>query len=71
MEVMLTLPLATPPEAGEKITVNDVLCPAANATGNVNPLKLNPEPLALAAEIVRLVPPEFVRVPLRDFGVPI
>ena len=31
---------------------------------------LNPVPVALAAEIVRLVPPELVRVWLSDFEVP-
>lgn len=36
----------------------------------MSPLKLNPVPLALAAEIVRLLPPLFVRVSLSDFEVP-
>ena len=35
---------------------------AANVKGNDSPLKLNPVPLAEAAEIVRLDPPELVRV---------
>jgi len=38
--------------------------------GSVSPLKLNPAPLALAAEIVRLDPPELLSVPLSDFDVP-
>jgi hypothetical protein len=42
--------------------VNDVLWPAFNVKGKVSPLRLNPLPLAAAAEIVKLVPPEFVNV---------
>jgi len=61
-EVTLTLPLAAPLAVGEKSTVKDVLWPAANVKGKVSPLKLNPVPLAVAAEIVRLVPPELVSV---------
>jgi len=71
VEVMPTLPLATPFAVGEKSTVNDVLWPAVNVNGKDKPLKLNPPPLAVAAEIVRLVPPELVRVPVSDFEVPI
>ncbi len=68
--VTFTLPLAAPDAVGEKRTVNEVLWPAVSVTGNDRPLKLNPVPLALAAEIVRLLPPELVSVPLRDFDVP-
>jgi hypothetical protein len=69
LEVMLTLPLAAPLVVGEKSTVNDVLWPAVNVKGKDRPLKLNPLPLAGAAEIVRLDPPELVRVSLNDFEV--
>ena len=62
LEVMLTLPLTAPLAAGANFTVNEVLCPAFNVKGKLSPLILNPVPLALAAEIVRLVPPEFVSV---------
>ena len=68
-EVMLTLPLAAPLAVGEKSTVNDVLWPAVNVKGKDRPLKLNPVPLAVAAEIVRLEPPVLVRVSLNDFEV--
>jgi len=61
-EVILTLPLAAPLVLGEKSTVNEVLWPAANVKGKDRPLKLNPLPLAAAAETVRLVPPVLVRV---------
>ena len=60
LEVMLTLPLAAPLAVGLKSTVKDVLWPAVNVKGKANPLKLNPVPLAVAAEIVRLVPPVLV-----------
>ena len=70
VEVMLTLPLAAPVALGSKVTVNDVLWPAAIVKPGASPLKLNPLPLAEAAEIVRLVPPELVRVPVSDFEVP-
>jgi hypothetical protein len=62
VEVMLTLPLAAPLTVGLKRTVNDVLWPAFSVKGKASPLKLNPLPLAVAAEIVRLVPPVLVRV---------
>jgi len=62
VEVMLTLPLAAPLEVGEKRTVNDVLWPAFSVKGNVRPFKLNPLPLAAAAEMVRLNPPVLVSV---------
>ena len=70
VEVILMVPLAVPAAAGEKIAVNDVLWPAVNVKGKVSPLKLKPVPLATAAEMVRLVPPELVRVPLIDFELP-
>lgn len=70
MDVIVTLPLAAPAEAGLNNTVNDVLCPAFRVRGSVSPLMLNPAPVADAAEIVRLAPPEFVRVSLSDFEVP-
>jgi hypothetical protein len=62
LDVMLTLPLAAPLVVGEKSTANEVLWPAVNVKGKDKPLKLNPVPLAVAAEIVRLVPPVLVTV---------
>ena len=70
-EVMLTPPLAAPLAVGLKSTVNEVLWPAVNVKGKDRPFRLNPLPLAVAAEIVRLDPPELVRVPVSDFEVPI
>jgi hypothetical protein len=62
LEVRLTLPLAAPLAVGENSTVNDLLWPPANVKGKARPLKLNPVPLAVAAEIVRLDPPVLVSV---------
>jgi len=62
LEVMLTLPLAAPLVVAEKSTVKDLLWPAASVKGKDRPLRLNPVPLALAAEIVKLVPPVLVSV---------
>ena len=70
MEVMLMLPLAAPLVVGANSTVKDVLCPAFNVTGTVRPLRLKALPLAVAAEMVRAVPPELVRVPESDFELP-
>jgi hypothetical protein len=62
LEVVLTLPLAAPLVVGEKSTVNEVLWPAVSVKGTDMPLKLNPAPLAVAAEMVRLDPPVLVSV---------
>ena len=64
-------PLAAPAVVGANITVNDALCPAVNVSGRVMPLRLNPASLAVAAEMVRLLPPEFVSVPESDFELPV
>src|ERR1700687_1896122 len=61
-EVMLTLPLAAPLAVGLKSTVNEVLWPEVNVKGKDRPFRLNPLPLAVAAEIVRLDPPVLVSV---------
>ena len=71
LEVMLMLPLAAPAVVGANSTVNDVLCPAFKVTGTVKPLRLYPLPLAVAAEMVTAVPPEFVSVPESDFELPV
>jgi hypothetical protein len=70
VEVMAILPLAVPDVVGEKSAVNEVLWPAAKVNGRDKPLKLNPGPLADTAEMVRLVPPEFVSVSDSGFEVP-
>jgi hypothetical protein len=71
LEVTLMLPVATAVVVGANSTVKDVLCPAFNVTGTVRPLRLNPLPLLVAAEMVRVDPPELVSVPESDFEVPV
>ena len=56
----LSDPLAVPLSVGAKATENVMLCPVDSVSGETNPLKLNPAPLALTCEIVTLEPPEFV-----------
>ena len=61
-EVIVTLPDALPLAVGANLTVKLVLCPALNVTGRLMPLRLKPEPEAVAPVIFRFEPPEFVRV---------
>ena len=61
-EVMVTLPLTAPAAVGVNETLKLMLCPAVSVTGVAIPLRLNPDPLAAAAEIVTLDPPVFVTV---------
>ena len=61
-ELMLKLPLALPLADGANFTVKLAVWPALSVTGSVNPLIENPLPDALAAVILRLDPPELVRV---------
>jgi hypothetical protein len=51
-----------PADVGANLTVNVVLCPGGNVTGGVIPDTVNPVPDAATAEIVALVPPEFLMV---------
>ena len=44
-EVIVTLPLTIPVDAGVNVTVNVALWPAANVTGAVIPVRLYPVPL--------------------------
>ena len=60
--VRVTLPEGVPAVVGANTTLNDLLAPAARVRGNVNPLTLNPAPLAVACEIVTLEPPLLVTV---------
>ncbi len=62
LEETVTFPLAAPEETGVKPTLKLADCPAARETGRLMPLTLKPEPLAVTAEIVRLVPPVLVTV---------
>ncbi len=60
--VIEMLPLALPEEVGANLTVKDVLEVGLMVWGTANPLILNPTPEALAADIVTVAVPEFVRV---------
>ena len=71
LEVMARLPLAPLPEVGAKVTLRLALWPGFKVIGRFMPLALNPEPLAPAAEIVTLVPPELVRVSASVVVVPV
>ena len=70
LDVMLILPFTPPVTAGANCTENDVLWPAFNVRGNFNPLRLKPAPLAAAAEMVTLFPPELVMVSESVFELP-
>src|ERR1700751_2370740 len=53
-DATVRLPLAVPVAIGAKVTVNDVLCPAARVIGSESPTRLNPVPVTDADEIVTL-----------------
>ena len=61
-EVIARFPVLLPEDVGEKIALNVVLCPAARVAGRPGPVKLNPVPVAAAAEIVTVTPPVFAIV---------
>lgn len=63
LDVMVKFPPADPETVGANFTAKVVLCPAFSVKGAVIPLRLKPNPLTAACEIVRLEPPEFVNVP--------
>ena len=63
LDVMVTFPVADPDTVGANLTAKVVLCPAFKMKGAVIPLRVKPDPLTAACEIVRLEPPEFVNVP--------
>ena len=69
--VIEMLPLALPVEFGANLTVKEVFEFGLMVTGKVNPLILKPDPDAVAAEIVTLAVPEFVKVMGTDPLLPI
>jgi len=60
--VIEMLPVTLPVETGANCEVNVAFCPAGMVRGSERPLKLKPEPEAVAAVIVTLAVPPFVRV---------
>ena len=69
-EVIDTLPLAVPVDAGVNVTLKVAVWPVVRVTGVVSPLRVNPEPLIVAEEIVTLEPPVLVSVSGRDCLLP-
>jgi hypothetical protein len=63
-DVMARLPLTVLPDVGVNVTLKFTLWPKLRVVGKLKPLAVKPEPVALAAEIVTLAPPELVRVPV-------
>jgi len=61
-EVIVTLPLTAPAEAGVNDTLKVALWPDVSVTGAVIPLTLKPDPLTPTCGIVTLDPPLFVTV---------
>jgi hypothetical protein len=57
-----TLPVADPATVGAKLTLNVVLCPAANVNGGIRPLVLKPAPETLICEMLTLELPVLVSV---------
>lgn len=66
LDVIVKFPPADPDTVGANFTLKVVLCPAFNVKGAVIPLRLKPDPLTAACEMVTLELPEFVRVPESD-----
>jgi hypothetical protein len=71
LDVIARFPLTLPAEVGENFTLKLALCPAFSVVGKVSPLALKPAPVAVAAEIVTLDPPELVTVSVRDALLPV
>lgn len=69
-EVSARVAPAEPAVVGAKRTDKVVLIPAAKVYGKETPPTLKPAPVTLAAEIVRLDPPEFDRVSACDWLLP-
>jgi hypothetical protein len=57
-----TPPVTAPLLCGANAMLKFVLCPAARVRGKLIPLRLNPEPVAVAPVMVTLDPPELVKV---------
>jgi len=66
LDVTAKLPVTLALAVGENFMLKLTLWPAVSVVGKVKPLTLKPEPVALAEEIVTLVPPELVRVSVSE-----
>src|SRR5437879_13592920 len=56
------LPDTLPVAVGANCTLKVLDCPAARVSGNVSPLMLKPAPVKLPCAMVKLAPPELVKV---------
>jgi len=65
-EMIVTLPVTLPADAGVNVTLKLALWPAVSVTGAVIPFRLKPAPLIPTCEIVTLDPPVLVMLPDRD-----
>jgi len=65
-----TEPLTLPAAFGANCTLKFPLCPAANVKGIARPLKLNPVPVTVACEIVKLDVPLFLTCIVCEFVFP-
>jgi hypothetical protein len=61
-DVNMRLPETVPLADGVNVTLKVRLCPAAKVVGKLSPVVLKPAPLSVAAEILTVAPPVFVRV---------
>ena len=61
-EVIEIPPITAPVDCGAKVTLQLTLCPAGSVSGRVIPLNPKPLPVSVTCEMVRLLPPELVRV---------
>ena len=57
-----TLPDTLPVAVGANCTLKVLDCPAPRVSGNVSPLMLKPAPVKLPCAMVKLAPPELVKV---------
>src|SRR5437899_3668630 len=60
------LPDTLPVAVGANCTLKVLDCPAARVSGNVSPLMLKPAPVKLPCAMVKLAPPELVKVKFRS-----
>lgn len=61
-EVSARVPFIVPAVVGANETVKVTLCPGAKACGRLSPVRLNPVPETATWMMLRLLPPEFVKV---------
>ena len=57
-----TLPDTLPVAVGANCTLKVLDWPAGRVSGNVDPLMLKPAPVTIPCEMVKLTPPELVKV---------